>query len=108
MEYMQVNRANGRAVNELRPVKLTRGVMKHAHGSCLAEFGDTRVLCAATIEEGVPGWRKGAKAGWVTAEYARCYRPRPVNAASASMPTARAAPWRSSGLSAAACVPSSI
>ncbi len=44
--------------------------MKHAHGSCLAEFGDTRVLCAATIEEGVPGWRKGAKAGWVTAEYA--------------------------------------
>lgn len=51
MEYMQVNRANGRAANELRPVKLTRGVMKHAHGSCLAEFGDTRVLCAATIEE---------------------------------------------------------
>ena len=37
MEYMQVNRANGRAANELRPVKLTRGVMKHAHGSCLAE-----------------------------------------------------------------------
>ena len=70
MEYMQVNRANGRAANELRPIKLTRGVMKHAHGSCLAEFGDTRVLCAATIEEGVPGWRKGAKAGWVTAEYA--------------------------------------
>ena len=59
MEYMQVNRANGRAADELRPVKLTRGVMKHAHGSCLAEFGDTRVLCAATIEEGVPGWRKG-------------------------------------------------
>ena len=46
MEYMQVNRANGRAANELRPVKLTRGVMKHAHGSCLAEFGDTCVLCA--------------------------------------------------------------
>ena len=70
MEYMQVNRANGRAADELRPIKLTRGVMKHAHGSCLAEFGDTRVLCAATFEEGVPGWRKGAKAGWVTAEYA--------------------------------------
>ena len=70
MEYMQVNRTNGRAADELRPVQLTRGVMKHAHGSCLAEFGDTRVLCAATIEDGVPGWRKGAKAGWVTAEYA--------------------------------------
>lgn len=59
MEYMQVNRANGRAANELRPVKLTRGVMKHAHGSCLAEFGDTRVLCAATIEEGVPAVAPG-------------------------------------------------
>ena len=46
MEYMQVNRANGRAADELRPIKLTRGVMKHAHGSCLAEFGDTRVLQA--------------------------------------------------------------
>ena len=60
MEYMQANRANGRAADELRPIKLTRGVMKHAHGSCLAEFGDTRVLCAATIEEGVPGWREHA------------------------------------------------
>lgn len=94
MEYMQVNRANGRAANELRPVKLTRGVMKHAHGSCLAEFGDTRVLCAATIEEGVPGWRKGAKAGWVTAEYAMVAGHRPASAASASTPTARVAPWR--------------
>jgi ribonuclease PH len=44
--------------------------MKNAAGSCLAEFGDTRVLCSATIEEGVPNWRKGAHAGWVTAEYA--------------------------------------
>ena len=70
MEYMQVNRTNGRAADELRPIKLTRGVMKHAHGSCLAEFGDTRVLCAATIEEGVPGWRKASRQGWVTAEYA--------------------------------------
>ena len=96
MEYMQVNRANGRAADELRPIKLTRGVMKHAHGSCLAEFGDTRVLCAATIEEGVPGWRKGAKAGWVTA-----------SAASASTPTARVAPWRLSASSAVACAPSS-
>jgi ribonuclease PH len=44
--------------------------MKNAGGSCLAEFGDTRVLCSATIEDGVPAWRKGAHAGWVTAEYA--------------------------------------
>lgn len=70
MEYMEFNRANGRAVNEMRPVNLTREVMKNALGSCLVEFGDTRVLCAATIEEGVPGWRKASRAGWVTAEYA--------------------------------------
>lgn len=64
------SRANGRANNELRPIKLTPGVMKNAAGSCLAEFGDTRVLCSASVEEGVPGWRKNAHAGWVTAEYA--------------------------------------
>ena len=63
-------RSYDRAANQMRPVKLTRNVMKNAHGSCLAEFGDTRVLCTATIEEGVPQWRKGAHAGWVTAEYA--------------------------------------
>lgn len=63
-------RRDGRAENEMRPITLTRNVMKNALGSCLAEFGDTRVLCAATIEEDVPRWRKGAHAGWVTAEYA--------------------------------------
>lgn len=63
-------RPAGRAVDEMRPVALTRAVMKNADGSCLAEFGDTRVLCTATVEEGVPAWRRGAHAGWVTAEYA--------------------------------------
>lgn len=63
-------RSFGRAFDGLRPVTLTPDVMKNAHGSCLAEFGDTRVLCTATIEEGVPRWRKGQRAGWVTAEYA--------------------------------------
>ena len=63
-------RSFDRAANEMRPVTLTRKVLKHAAGSCMAEFGDTRVLCAATIEEGVPRWRKGSRAGWVTAEYA--------------------------------------
>lgn len=67
---IEVPRSGGRAENEMRPVKLTRGVMKNALGSCLAEFGDTRVLCAATIEDGVPGWRKASRQGWVTAEYA--------------------------------------
>lgn len=63
-------RHDGRAPGDLRPVALTRNVMKNALGSCMAEFGDTRVLCAATIEEGVPGWRKASRKGWVTAEYA--------------------------------------
>lgn len=63
-------RSYGRANDQTRPVTLTREVLKHAAGSCMAEFGDTRVLCAATIEEGVPRWRKGSRAGWVTAEYA--------------------------------------
>lgn len=63
-------RSFGRAADRMRPVTLTRDVMKHAAGSCMVEFGDTRVLCAATVEETVPRWRKGSHAGWVTAEYA--------------------------------------
>ena len=63
-------RSYGREADQMRPVTLTRNVLKNAAGSCMAEFGDTRVLCAASIEEGVPRWRKGARAGWVTAEYA--------------------------------------
>ena len=70
MEHMDIKRANGRPASAMRSVKLTREVMKHALGSCLVEFGDTRVLCAATIEEGLPAWRRASRAGWVTAEYA--------------------------------------
>ena len=70
MADAQRERSFGRAYDEMRPVTLTPGVMKNADGSCLAEFGDTRVLCTATIEEGVPQWRRGQRAGWVTAEYA--------------------------------------
>lgn len=70
MEYMEIDREAGRAANEMREVSLTREVMGNALGSCLVEFGRTRVLCAASIEEGVPGWRKASRAGWVTAEYA--------------------------------------
>lgn len=66
----ELARSYDRAAHEMRPVTLTPGVMKNADGSCLAEFGDTRVLCSATVEEGVPAWRKGTHAGWVTAEYA--------------------------------------
>ncbi|MDZ4654905.1 MAG: ribonuclease PH [Coriobacteriia bacterium] len=64
-----MQRSGGRANDELRPVRLTRGYLKHAHGSCLFELGDTKVLCAANISEQVAGWRRGSGLGWVTAEY---------------------------------------
>ena len=70
MEHIEVVRSGGRAANQMRPVRLERDVMKNALGSCMVEFGDTRVLCAATIEEGLPAWRRASRAGWVTAEYA--------------------------------------
>lgn len=63
-------RSHGRRSDQLRPVTITRNWLAHAEGSVLVEFGDTRVLCAATVESGVPRWRKGSGLGWVTAEYA--------------------------------------
>jgi ribonuclease PH len=54
----------------MRPVTLERRVATYAEGSCLVSFGETRVLCTASVEEGVPGWRRGTGAGWLTAEYA--------------------------------------
>ncbi|GAA0206376.1 MULTISPECIES: ribonuclease PH [unclassified Aeromicrobium] len=64
------SREDGRAVDELRPITITRHWLDHAQGSCLVEFGKTKVLCAASATEGVPRWRKGSGLGWVTAEYA--------------------------------------
>jgi ribonuclease PH len=60
----------GRAAGELRPVTLARGAAPYAEGSCLVSFGSTRVLCTASVEDGVPGWRRGRGEGWLTAEYA--------------------------------------
>jgi ribonuclease PH len=65
-----MTRPDGRAADQLRPVRFTRGWLDHAEGSVLVEFGATRVLCAASVTEGVPRWRKGSGQGWVTAEYA--------------------------------------
>jgi ribonuclease PH len=62
-------RPSGRAPGALRPVDLTLDVSKHAEGACLIKFGDTHVLCTATVEEKVPGWMKNTGLGWVTAEY---------------------------------------
>ncbi len=63
-------RPSKRAPDVLRPISLERGISRHAEGSCLVRFGDTHVLCLATVAESVPGWLKGGGKGWVTAEYA--------------------------------------
>jgi ribonuclease PH len=64
-----MNRRDGRGLDQIRPVRLERGAAPFAEGSCLITMGNTRVLCAASAEEGVPNWRRGTGAGWVTAEY---------------------------------------
>lgn len=65
----EYSRVDGRAVDRLRPVTITRGYTMHAEGSVLIEFGNTKVLCTASIEDKVPGHKKGSGEGWVTAEY---------------------------------------
>jgi ribonuclease PH len=60
----------GRSADALRPVTLERHAAPYAEGSCLVAFGGTRVLCTASVEDGVPGWRRGRGEGWLTAEYA--------------------------------------
>ena len=62
-------RASGRRADELRPLRITRRYTKHAEGSVLIEAGDTKVLCTASVEEGVPPFLKGKGRGWLTAEY---------------------------------------
>lgn len=65
-----MTRSDGRAADQLRTVRFTRNWLDHAEGSVLVEFGKTRVLCAASVTEGVPRWRRDSGLGWVTAEYA--------------------------------------
>ncbi len=64
-----MTRPSGRAANELRKIEIITDVSKHAEGSCMVKFGDTHVLCTASIEENVPGWMKNKGSGWMTAEY---------------------------------------
>lgn len=66
---MNMNRPSGRSPTDLRKVELIPHYSKHAEGSCMAKFGDTHVLCTASIDESVPGWMRGTGKGWVTAEY---------------------------------------
>jgi len=65
-----MSRPDGRRPDQLRDVRITRGWLDHAEGSVLVEFGATRVLCAASVNEELPRWRRGSGLGWVTAEYA--------------------------------------
>ncbi|MFO7244532.1 MAG: ribonuclease PH [Actinomycetes bacterium] len=67
---MTVTRADGRALDQLRPISFERGFQRNAEGSCLVSFGGTRVLCSASFTQGVPRWKTGSGEGWVTAEYA--------------------------------------
>jgi ribonuclease PH len=67
-------RPSKRAVDEMRPVSFERGVARYAEGSCLVRFGDTHVLCAASLEDKPPPWLRGQGRGWVTAEYAMLTR----------------------------------
>ncbi|MCX5680763.1 MAG: ribonuclease PH, partial [Candidatus Omnitrophica bacterium] len=62
-------RKNGRKADELRAIKITKDYIKTVPGSCLVEFGETKVICTAIIEDGVPLFLKGTGTGWLTAEY---------------------------------------
>ena len=64
-----ITRPSGRRADELRRVTITRNYTRHAEGSVLVEFGDTKVLCTASVEPGVPGFLRGLGQGWLTAEY---------------------------------------
>lgn len=64
-----MSRIDGRKADELRRIKVTKNYLKFAHGSCLIEFGETKVICTATVEEEVPPFLKEGNSGWVTAEY---------------------------------------
>jgi ribonuclease PH len=68
-ESESVMRPSKRQPDEMRAISFERGVSKHAEGSCLVKFGDTHVLCTASLEEKVPGWMRNSGKGWVTAEY---------------------------------------
>lgn len=82
-------RADGRRNNELRPVKMTPGFIEHPEGSVLIEAGKTRVLCAVTVQEGVPRWLEGRGEGWITAEYAMLPRATNTRTPRETTPSAR-------------------
>ena len=101
-------RPSGRQANEIRRVSFTPDFTRHAEGSVLAEFGDTRVLCTASIEERVPLWMRGKNRGWVTGEYGMLPRSTHTRSAREAARGRQAAPRRFPGSSAARCGQSRI
>lgn len=102
-------RADGRATNELRPVKITRNFLDAGEGSVLVEFGNTKVLCVASFTEGVPRWRKDSGLGWVTGEYSMLPRATSTrNQRESVKGKVRAAPKKSPAWLGVPCAPSSI
>ena len=91
-------RPSSRSADQMRDVTLVRGVAPQAEGSCLVSFGDTRVLCTASVETSVPSWRRGQGLGWVTAEYGMLPpRHRPAHTVARPLPASSpAAPRKSS------------
>jgi ribonuclease PH len=88
-------RPSGRSANQVRPVTLTRNYTKHAEGSVLVEFGDTKVLCTASIEEGVPRFLKGQGQGGSPLNTACCrVRPIPVTPVKRQRVSRAAVPWK--------------
>ncbi len=69
MNPCRLRRADGRTLTRIRPVKIVRGVVRHAAGSAWIRIGNTQVVCAATVDERIPPWLRGRGKGWVTAEY---------------------------------------
>lgn len=69
LSQTMIYRSDNRALDQMRPVKLTPDFIRTAEGSCLIEIGNTRVICTATIEESVPNWMRNAGKGWITSEY---------------------------------------
>ena len=101
-----MGRPSGRAADELRPVRFARRHTKHAEGSVLVEFGDTQVLCTASVEDTVPAFLRGKAQGWITAEYGMLPRATHTRTAREAARGSKAgARRRSSASSAARCAP---
>ncbi len=101
-------RSQGRGAEELRPWKITRGVLDHAEGSALIETGKTRVMCAASVEDKVPAFLRNEGKGWVTAEYSMLPRSTHTRSPRDRGEGSRGAPWRYNGSSGDRCAASPI